>query len=208
MDKGDSIYAALFRYTKALSAALGLRDVSTQLHSERVLGLATEIGLQLGLASYDMGILKIAASFHDIGKIGIPDHILLKPTRFDGDEWERMKGHCAMGATILGATNIEGSAQAAWVIRHHHENFNGKGYPDNLSGQNIPIQSRVISIADNYDAMAQARAYHAPKPHREIMRIMHRDSGEKHDPQLMQLFDRLIEQSPFKTSDRHSLGNA
>lgn len=200
METDDSGYSTLFRYTKALTAALGYRDTSTQLHSERVLGLSTEIGTRLGLSRADMGVLKISASFHDIGKIGIPDHILLKPTRFDEAEWERMKEHTEMGEKILLATEMIGARQASQAIRHHHENYNGKGYPDNIAGEQIPIPSRIISIADSYDAMSETRAYHRPKAHGEIMRIMHLETGEKFDPSLMRIFDELIESSSFKTA--------
>ena len=193
-------FAALYTYTKGLSVALGYRDRLTQLHSERVFGLSSELGASCGLTSHEQDILKIAASFHDIGKIGIPDHILLKPTQFNEDEWAQMKKHSEIGEKIMAATELEGSQQAALAIRHHHEHYDGKGYPDGLSGKNIPVISRIISIADSYDAMAVTRSYHQAKKHPEIMSIMHKETGEKHDPELMRVFCGIIESSKFKAT--------
>lgn len=200
MDKEDPIYTTLYKYTKALSVALGYRDSLTRLHSERVLGISEEIGADCDLVNNELNILKISASFHDVGKIGIPDPILLKPTKFDDAEWEIMKQHSEIGERIMAATELNGSQQASQAIRHHHEYYNGKGYPDRLSGEDISIYSRIISIADSYDAMAVTRSYHDAKTHKEIMAILHRESGEKHDPDLMRIFCKRIEHSKYKTA--------
>ncbi len=200
MEPEDPIYVILYKYTKALSTALGYRDSITRLHSERVLGLSEEIGLSCGLSNKELGILKISASFHDVGKIGIPDYILLKPSQLDETEWAIMKHHSVMGERIMTATELEGSQSASQVIRHHHEHYNGKGYPDNLSGDEISICSRIISIADSYDAMAVTRSYHRARTHKEIMIILHKETGEKHDPELMCAFCEIIESSRFKAT--------
>lgn len=194
-------FAALYTYTKGLSVALGYRDRLTQLHSERVLGLSGEIGERCGLSSHELDILKIAASFHDIGKIGIPDHILLKPSQFDEDEWDHMKKHSEIGEKIMAATELEGSKEASLAIRHHHEHYDGRGYPDGLSGKNIPVSARIIAIADSYDAMAVTRSYHQAKSHPVIMSIMHKETGEKHDPELMRVFCGIIESSRYKAGN-------
>jgi response regulator RpfG family c-di-GMP phosphodiesterase len=200
MELEDPIYNALYTYTKALSVALGFRDLLTRLHSERVQGLSVHIGLHCGLSNKEINALNIASSFHDIGKIGIPDHILLKPTKFDDAEWETMKQHSEIGEKIMTSTELEGSRQAATAIRHHHENFDGQGYPDKLSGNNIPICSRIISIADSYDAMAVTRSYHQARGHLEIMDILGKENGKKHDPELMDIFCKVIDTSKFKAS--------
>jgi len=145
-----------------------------------------------------MSALSIAASFHDVGKIGIPDHILLKPTRLDEVEWETMKSHAEIGEKIMASTELEGSQQAALLIRHHHEHYDGMGYPGKLSGEGIPVCSRIIAIADSYDAMAVTRAYHSARTHPEIMTILHEETGGKHDPKLMRVFCEMIESSRFK----------
>ncbi len=131
----DQAFNSLLKYTKALSVALGYRDLSTQLHSERVQGLSVSLGKSCGLSHNEINTLIVAASFHDIGKIGIPDHILLKPSKLDKTEWETMKQHSEIGEEIMRATELEGSQQVALLIRHHHEHYNGMGYPDNLSGE-------------------------------------------------------------------------
>jgi len=200
MESEDPIFTALYTYTKALSVALGYRDLLTRLHSERVLGLSGEIGVRFGLSGKELGILKIAASLHDIGKIGIPDHILLKTSQPDEAEWEKIKLHCEMGQGIMAATDIEGAQQASLVIRHHHEYYNGQGYPDGLSGEEISICSRIISIADSYDAMAVTRSYQNVKNHVEVMAILHQETGKKHDPELMLIFSEIIESSEFKAT--------
>ncbi len=200
MDQEDPVYVVLHKYTKALTSALGYRDTLTRLHSERVLGLATEIGLGCGLRGAELGLLKISAAFHDIGKIGIPDRILLKTSPLDEAEWVMMKQHSEMGQRILAATEIEGAQAASLVIRHHHEHYNGGGYPDRLVGAQISIFSRIISIADSYDAMAATRSYHRAKTHTEIMAILQAETGERHDPELMRIFCAIIESSEFKTA--------
>lgn len=200
MRQEDRMFEALFNYTKALSVALGYRDQLTQQHSERVQRLAEMLGEACGLSENELRTLGIAAAFHDIGKIGIPDHILLKPDRFDETELEVMRKHPEIGEKILAATELEDAQQAAQTVRHHHEHFDGTGYPDGLAGEGIPIFSRIISIADNYDAMAMTRSYHHPKMHREIMVTMENETGKKHDPKLMQIFSGLIESSHLKSA--------
>ena len=200
MELEDRIFNALLNYTRALSVALGYRDLLTRLHSERVRGLAEEIGLRCGLSKSEINALNIAASFHDIGKIGTPDHILLKPAQLDEAEWEIMKQHSEIGERIMASTELEGSQQAAILIRHHHEHYNGMGYPDKLSGENIPICSRIITIADSYDAMAVTRPYHHARTHLEIMAILHEETGGKHDPELMRVFCAIIESSKFRAA--------
>jgi response regulator RpfG family c-di-GMP phosphodiesterase len=190
-------FDALHRNTKALSVALGYRDLLTRRHSERVHGLSTALGVRLRLSRQQLGILDIAATFHDIGKIGIPDRILEKPSRLDDDERETMNQHATIGEKIIAATEIDGSQEAARIIRHHHEHYDGLGYPDNLGGEGIPICSRIISITDSYDAMAVTRPYHKARTHREIMTILDRETGTKHDPDLMHIFCAFIESSIY-----------
>lgn len=199
MQSEDPIYQTLCDYTKALTVALGYRDSLTQQHSERVGNLAEELGIRCGLSDEDIIILKIAASFHDIGKIGIPDPVLLKPGAFDEDEWSVMKTHPQIGADIMLAIELEGAKQAATVIRGHHEHFDGSGYPDGHAGETISLLSRIISIADAYDAMAMTRSYHRAKPHAEIMGIIHHETGVKFDPELIAIFNELIETSEHKS---------
>jgi putative nucleotidyltransferase with HDIG domain len=197
-DLGDPTYVALYRYTKALAVALGFRDMYTRIHSDRVLALAEELGRRVGLSEKEMGALRVGAAFHDIGKIGMPDNILLKPDRLTDEELEIMKKHSEIGAEIVMAIDLEGSTEAALVIRHHHEHWDGSGYPDELSGDAIPICSRIIGIADSYDAMAIPRPYHAGKTHETVMAMLEQETGKKHDPELMRVFRELIEHSELR----------
>jgi HD-GYP domain-containing protein (c-di-GMP phosphodiesterase class II) len=199
MDFQDNVYDTLLRKTRSLSIALGYRDMMTRQHSERVQGLSEEIGMRYGLSEQELSALRMSAIFHDIGKIGTPDYVLLKPRQFNDDEWKLMRRHSEIGEKIVLSTELEGSEMAAQAIRHHHEYFDGRGYPDGLSGDEIPICSRIISIADSYDAMAVTRPYHAARSHSEIMKILEAEAGRKHDPQLMQIFVDFIDDSQFRT---------
>ncbi len=196
----EDIINALYQFTKALSVALGCRDLMTRLHSERVRDLAVSLGVGYGLDADEISSLKLASSFHDIGKIGIQDHVLLKPGMHTADEWEIMKQHPVIGEKILLSTEFEGFRKAAIIVRHHHEFYNGKGYPDGLSGDAIPICSQFIAMADSYDAMAVIRAYHKPRTHREILNIMRLESGTKFNPKLMAFFTETIEQNPYRVA--------
>lgn len=197
MELGDR-YDTLYRYTKALSAALLVRDRYTRVHSERVLELSLATGRRAGFTVADLAILQIGAAFHDIGKIGIRDHILLKPGRLDIEESEEMRRHAALGAEIMLATDLDEAVDVARVIRHHHENFDGSGYPDGIAGESIPIASRIIGIADSYDAMALARSYHHGRTHREILAILESERGMKHDPALLRYFLDVVEGSEHR----------
>ncbi|MBC8212284.1 MAG: HD-GYP domain-containing protein [Gammaproteobacteria bacterium] len=198
MQSEDPMYKMLCNYTKALTVALGYRDPMTQLHSERVRYLSEELGQACGLTDDEIVILKIAASFHDIGKIGIPDPVLLKPGSFDEAEWEVMREHPRIGAEIIQAIELTGAKQAAEVIRCHHEHYDGSGYPAGQVGDDISILARIISIADAYDAMAMTRSYHQPKSHGHIMAIIHQETGTKFDPDIVAIFGGLIETSEYR----------
>lgn len=197
----DPAFFSLYKYTKALAVALGYRDLLTRLHSERVVALAEELGKRCELSEEKLEILKLSASFHDIGKIGVEDRILMKESALDEDEWHKMKLHTEIGEKILLATELEGAVEAAGVIRHHHEHYDGSGYPDRLSGEDIPLLSRIISIADSYDAMAMTRSYHRQRGHSCIMDTLWRESGIKHDPELLRRFGEFIEYSELRATE-------
>jgi HD-GYP domain-containing protein (c-di-GMP phosphodiesterase class II) len=202
MESQNNTYDTIYRYTTALSAALGYRDLMTGLHSERVCGLSMALGVAYGLDKQDLSALRLSSAFHDVGKIGVPDAILMKPGKHDEAEWEVMKRHSEIGEKIMLATEMDGASRAAIVIRTHHEHYDGHGYPDGLSGKHIPICARIISIADSYDAMAVTRSYHKARKHHEILKILHDETGAKHDPELMALFFNIIEESEFKTDNK------
>ena len=188
-------FATLKRLTHALAVALGERDRHTRLHSERVVDLSLELGRHCDFTGRELDILALGAEFHDIGKIGIPDRVLQKPAAFDAEEWVAMKEHPLIGERILAAIDMDEAREAARVVRHHHEHFDGSGYPDGLAGSRIPVYSRIISLADSYDAIAFTRPYHHARRHHEIMDILHREGGGKHDPDLLHAFCSVIERS-------------
>jgi HD-GYP domain-containing protein (c-di-GMP phosphodiesterase class II) len=183
---------------EALSLALYYRDRFTLFHSERVLGLSCELGAACGLTSAEMKVLSVAAAFHDIGKIGIPDEVLFKPQELTTAERAIMQGHSEIGQKIIQASAIENSDEVTELIRHHHEQYDGLGYPDGLAGQLIPLGSRIIAVADCYDAMAALRPYHPIKPHNQILEILREEMGWKHDSEVLTRFFTIIEHSRFR----------
>lgn len=186
------------RYTKALSVALHERDPYTRLHCERVDLLVCETGAACGLSAAEIVTLRVAATLHDIGKIGIVDSILLKPASLDRDEFEQIKTHSARGQRIVAATMLPNSDEVAAVIRHHHEWFNGAGYPDGLAGERIPLLSRILSLADSYDAMATPRVYHGARNHADIMAVLRAEENIKSDPYVFGKFAVIIENSAYR----------
>lgn len=188
MTPSAQLQRSLEQFNKPLNTALSERDVYTQSHSARVVLIAESLGRECGLSDAEIEVLRICASFHDIGKIGIPDHILLKPASFEADEWTIMKSHPVIGERIIRSIDVEGAEEVAQVVRHHHEHFDGGGYPDHLAGEDIPIYSRLLSIADSYDAMRTTRSYHRERTHAEVLEILHSEAGGKHDPYLLGKF--------------------
>ena len=191
-------YAALENRTRSLAIALGYRDKCTLEHSDRVQELAAELGREAGLTEGEISALRISSKFHDIGKIGIPDNILMKPGKLDSEEWQVMHQHPLIGEQIVLSTELDGASQTAHIIRQHHERYDGNGYPDRISSEQIPVGSRIISIVDSYDAMAHTRVYHQGRKHREILRVIDKENSIKHDPQLVRYFHRVIERSSYR----------
>jgi HD-GYP domain-containing protein (c-di-GMP phosphodiesterase class II) len=172
----------------SLSLALKERDIVTGLHSERVCELARLLAQELKITNKDFHVLKMGACFHDIGKIGIPDSILLKTSSLTEKEWEKMKTHTVIGQQIVNALGVEGCIEAGTIVRHHHEWFNGEGYPDQLVGKDIPLNSRIVSIVDAYDALVSHRTYHCSLTHEEAIETLKTETGTKFDPEIMKVF--------------------
>lgn len=191
--KGARNYPVSYRPTRSLTVALHKRDARTSHHCGRVESLAIHLGKSIGLNSSELDILRICARFHDVGKIGIPDSILNKPSRFDRDEWGIMKTHSQMGEQIVRATELPDANRVSTIIRHHHENYAGKGYPDGLNGEDIPLESRVILIVDAYDAMRSTRPNRPKMDHEKVMSIMESENGWKFDPAIFSHFPGIVE---------------
>ncbi len=180
------------RAERVLIRALGERDLHTRLHSNNVLILSQELGVACELNSDEISSLVLSALFHDVGKIGIQDSILLKPGKLDKEEMSIMTTHSAKGEKLVREMQLRDGDQVMDAVRHHHEHFDGNGYPDKISGEDISIFSRIITLADSYDAMSSPRPYHKAKPHRKIMHILEKECGKKHDPYVLNKFKEII----------------
>jgi HD-GYP domain-containing protein (c-di-GMP phosphodiesterase class II) len=184
--------------TRAVAVALDERDHVTARHCSRVAGLSLELGASCALSENDLQILRAAAAFHDVGKIGIPDTVLLKVTPFSDDDWAIMKTHSAKSQRIILAAALDDGDAIGLIARCHHERYDGTGYPDGLAGEAIPIMARIVALADTYDAMARTRVYRRGLPHDRIMRALYDEQGRQHDAYLFQKLLGLMTTSRYK----------
>ena len=182
----------LMRQSDCLAAALGKRDAYTEAHCNLVESLSMQLGLLREIDADALVLLQAASRLHDIGKIGIPDHILLKPGRLEPAELAIMRSHVKLGQEICEKMPVEAAEQIGLLVRCHHEAFDGSGYPDGLSGEQIPLCARIISLADSYDAMFSTRPYQRARSHEQVMEIMKAERGKKSDPVLFDLFEQLM----------------
>ncbi len=173
---------------RALAAAVDAKDSSTQRHSERVAELASAIARVLGWDGTRIDLLHAAAVVHDVGKIAIPDHLLRKTGRLTADEYEQIKPHPAIGARMV--ADLLTPEQATW-IRHHHERFDGAGYPDGLSLTDIPEGARILAVADTWDAMTVARPYGTPRSTEDALEEIERCRGRQLCPDAVAAFLQL-----------------
>jgi diguanylate cyclase (GGDEF)-like protein/putative nucleotidyltransferase with HDIG domain len=176
---------------ESLSATVDARDAYTAGHSRRVQQLALAIGRELGLSQAELDLLGHAALFHDIGKLAIPDAILLKPASLTPDEWALMQRHADEGARIIDRLGFLQDAVPA--IRHHHERFDGTGYPDGIAGEEIPLGARIIHVADALDSMLTTRIYRAARPADEALEQLRRGSGSQFCPRCVSALERLLQ---------------
>jgi diguanylate cyclase (GGDEF)-like protein/putative nucleotidyltransferase with HDIG domain len=175
---------------ESLSATVDARDAYTAGHSRRVQQLALAIGRELGLSQAELDLLGHAALFHDIGKLAIPDSILLKPASLTDDEWALMQRHADEGARIIDRLGFLGDAVPA--IRHHHERFDGTGYPDRLKHEEIPLGARIIHVADALDSMLTTRIYRAARPLEEALAELRSAAGTQFCPRCVAALDRIL----------------
>lgn len=177
----------------ALAAALDAKDPFTYGHSQKVAKYAVLLGEAIGLSSEQLGSLRTAALLHDIGKIGIPDNILRKAGRYTAREKEEMKRHPELASSILG--HVPPLSHVLPHIVHHHERFDESGYPDGLGGSDIPLESRILAIADAFDAITSPRAYRPARSAMEAIAELRRWAGTQFDPHLVEVFCSVLEQS-------------
>ena len=185
----DNIYENLFSTLYAFVKTIEARDSYTQQHSNRVTKIAIVIGKEMGCTSEELDILNFAGHLHDIGKIGIRDIILLKPTTYTEEEYNIIKEHSIIGANIIGHLSLLESEKE--IIKSHHECFDGTGYPDGLKKEEIPLLARILSVADVYDAISTNRSYRKKMEKNNIIKIMKKGSGTQFDPDVIDAFLKL-----------------
>ncbi|MBM7866287.1 HD domain-containing protein [Heliobacterium gestii] len=189
-----SLNSAFWQMIRTLSRAIDMRDAYTGGHSEQVMLLSRTIARLAGLSDSEIETVGIAGLLHDVGKIGIRESILQKPGPLSAAEFNEMKSHSALGAELLRPIGL--FRNVADIVYHHHEHYDGRGYPVGLAGENIPIASRVIAIADAIDAMASSRPYRKGLPPDVIREELRKHAGAQFDPRLVEIvlrhFDELI----------------
>jgi HD-GYP domain-containing protein (c-di-GMP phosphodiesterase class II) len=170
----------------AFNQLLDLKDLNTGVHSTRLAEWGMRVGQELGLEESQLQNLEVAGLLHDIGKVGIPDAILRKPGKLDEEEYALMKKHPEYGWAVL--RMLPGFDRAALDVLHHHERFDGKGYPAGLKDTEIPVVSRIVSVTDAFDAMVSSRPYRQGLPYEEAVRRLILASGTQFDPVVVQSF--------------------
>ena len=170
----------------AINQLLDLRDLNTGVHSTRLAEWALHVARDLGLPEDLFGDIETAALLHDIGKIGVPDAILNKPAKLTDSEYEVMRKHPEYGWAVL--KQIPGMERASLIVLHHHEGFDGKGYPAGLQSGEIPIGSRIVSVIDAFDAMVSCRPYRSGLPFEEAERRLLQGAGTQFDPAVVKTF--------------------
>jgi HD-GYP domain-containing protein (c-di-GMP phosphodiesterase class II) len=172
----------------AFNQMLDLKDLNTGVHSTRLAEWALHVAVELGLDEGELADVEISALLHDIGKVGIPDAILNKPGKLTAEEYELMKKHPEYGWAVL--RQIPGMKNASLIILHHHESYDGRGYPAGLKGTEIPVGSRIVSVIDSFDAMVSNRPYRNGLPLEEAERRLVEASGRQFDPEVVGHFLR------------------
>ena len=169
------------------------QDKYTQGHCERVADISCALAARAGMNPNELFWFRIGATLHDVGKLIIPSEVLNKPGKLTAEEWELVKRHPMAGVEMLSDVDFPGDTLQ--IVRSHHERWDGRGYPDQLAGNDIPRSARILCIADVYDALTSRRSYKPPVPHEKAMVVMREEAGRQFDPDLFKIFDELM-QSP------------
>ena len=188
------IYDTRLEIVRCLGRAAEYRDNETGLHIVRMSKIAELLGRAYGVDEHQCELLLNSSPMHDIGKIGIPDHVLLKPGKFEPDEWEVMKTHAAIGANILSGSDSELLNMAKEIAISHHEKWDGSGYPAGLVGEDIPLVGRITAIADVFDALTSERPYKKAWTVEDAVKLINEQSGIHFEPKMVELFNNLLPQ--------------
>ena len=185
---------SIFQSLLGLANALEAKDEYTRGHSNRVAALARRLALEAGLTMRQADVIAQSGLLHDLGKIGVPEHILRKPGPLTQEEWAVMRRHPVTGSQIVAP--LESFAEGALIVRHHHEREDGSGYPDGLSGETIPLGARVVAVADVYDALTSERPYRRALTHAEALERLTAEAGRTLDARLTSLFTDMVAHAP------------
>ena len=188
----EDLRSTYLRTIKALAQAIDARDHYTHSHSENVVKYASAIASEMGLSFNDKEAIREACELHDLGKIGIQDNVLSKPTALDKEEWDKVKLHPAIGAQILQPLTFLGGVTE--LVRQHHEHYDGSGYPEGRRQDEILLGARIINLADAYDAMRSPRAYRKnPLTKEEAIFEIKQNSGKQFDPKVVETFLKVVD---------------
>ena len=187
----ENLEKAYLESIQTLRYTVEAKDRYTRGHSDRVAEYSVLIGKHMGLSEEELKTLRIGGLFHDIGKIGIPDAILLKEGKLDDNEYSEIKNHPSIGKHILSNASI--FSNIIPIVYHHHEKYNGSGYPEQLAGENIPLLARITAVADTFDAMTSKRSYRNAIPLEYVRAEIEKCSGTQFDPQIAKVFLDIID---------------
>jgi putative two-component system response regulator len=180
---------------KVLTSAVEARDPYTRGHSDRVRRISVRTGMKLGLSDVKLENLEYGALLHDIGKIGIKDEVLRKPGPLSAEEYHHIQQHPMIGVKIM--EQVDFFREKIPMVRHHHEHYNGSGYPDGLTGESIPLEARIISIADAFDAMTSERPHRGKLPLADVLLELKKGEGKQFDPHVLKIF---VKEKPYDDS--------
>ena len=187
----DELEETFVQTISALANAIDIRDTYTSSHSQRIAKWAAAVGRSLDFSPEEVRILYWGGLLHDIGKIGIPDKILMKTTKLNASEWEQIKKHTLLGASLVAP--IKKISKVAPIIEYSHERFDGLGYPHGIKGNDIPIGARIISVVDSFSAMRDERPYKKPFSYEKAVDELKQNSGSMYDPNIVEAFINILE---------------
>lgn len=191
-ERTDELLSTRLEIIRRLGRAAEMKDTGTGLHVVRMSHYSRLIAERMGAASNWLELLFNAAPMHDVGKIGIPDYILLKPAKLDAEEWGIMCRHPVYGAEIIGRHHSELMMLSREIALHHHEKWDGSGYPQGLAGEEIPLAARIVAIADVFDALTTKRPYKSAWSVAEAVEYIDGQKGRHFDPNLVSLFHEVL----------------
>lgn len=187
----------MLKALKKIVITLEIKDPYTKDHSRRVANYAKQMAIKLGLSENEIKEIEEAGWLHDIGKLAINDSVLLKPGKLDDDEFFHMRSHAAIGEKLLNSLFENGEFKNIKnYARHHHERYDGRGYPDKITGEDIPLGARILCLADSFDAMTTQRSYNRPKKLEDAIFDLQSNSGGQFDPKVAETFIELLRQEP------------